>query len=264
MKGITILGALALAIPVCAAEFNDSQQRTFQLGSGADRKLIVGNINGDIKITADAGNDIRVTVREHWRADAQADIDELRNDLKLEMTQTGNTVKIGLEGTKNNRGRRHGDVNFRHEFDISVPRDIAVEAKSINGSVSLARPAGDFHLKTINGRVDLSDAAGSGEVETINGKILASFQQNPSRPSRFKTINGMIDTRFQSNLSADLKLKSLHGDLYTDFDVSVTGTLAAGKSHRLDRNRTVRVGAGGIEHSFETLNGDIKVVKYGK
>jgi hypothetical protein len=56
----------------------------------------------------------------------------------------------------------------------------------------------------------------------------------------------------------------MHGDLYTDFDVTVTGTLAAGQKHKLDRNRTVRIGSGGVEHSFETLNGDIKVVKYGK
>ena len=135
---LPVLGAAALAIPVCllAAEHSETYQRTFQLGAN-DRKLIIENINGGIVVTADSGNDVRVTVRERWKAPTQAELEEGRREVKLEMEQTGNTVRLYLDGPfrdrDRERNRRRQHFEFHHDFEVQVPRDIAVDLKSING-----------------------------------------------------------------------------------------------------------------------------------
>jgi DUF4097 and DUF4098 domain-containing protein YvlB len=271
-----ILGAVALTFPVClqAVEHADTYQRTFQVG-GADRKLIVENINGSVVVTADSGSDIRLTVRERYRADSAADLDQLRKDVKVEMEQTGNTVRVYLDGPfrdrNHNRDRHLRNAHFSHEFEVQVPRDIALDLKSINGGEVRAQGTrGEFHLKNINGKVRLLDATGSGAVETINGGVQVTFMTNPSRACEFKSLNGLVDVAFQPDLSADLRMKSMNGNAYTDFDFTgLPNVISVNRSEkplriRTDTNRVVRVGAGGVEHRFETLNGNIKITKYGK
>jgi DUF4097 and DUF4098 domain-containing protein YvlB len=253
-----------LLLPLCllAVEYSDTYEKTFQ-AAGADARLEIENINGRIVVKADSGNSVRVTVSEYWKANSQADLDEARRDIRLEMQQTGNAVRVFLDGPFKERGRRHDygnrHIEFRHDFEVRVPREIALALKTINGNeVRAEGTKGDFQLKNINGDVALVDAAGSGEVETLNGRVTARFVENPGKPTRFKSLNGMVDVAFQPSLSADLRLKSLNGDAYTDFD------FAAVPPGGQRNNRVVRVGAGGIEHSFETLNGNIKITKYGK
>jgi hypothetical protein len=248
------LSALAaLAGSVCllsgAVTFDDQQQKTFPLTGAGERKLIVENIQGHIRVTGDSGNAVRISLKEHWSAGSQQDLDQGRQEVKLTMTQTGNVVKIGLDGPF--RERRHvPDYRFRHEYEIQVPKDVAVELKSVNGEVSATGLSSEVaHLKT------------------VNGKVTAKFDRNPARASAFETVNGAIDVTLQSGLNAELKLSTLNGGVYTDFEVQALTTpvsmqrSADGHRFRLDRDRKVRVGSGGIEHSFKTVNGTIKIRK---
>jgi len=104
-------------------------------------------------------------------------------------------------------------------------------------------------------------------VKTVNGKITGVFNGNPAKGSSFETVNGTIDVAFQPGLNADVRLSSMHGDVFTDFDVQALASPVSversenGQRFRLDRNHKVRIGGGGIEHSFKTLNGTIKIRK---
>jgi DUF4097 and DUF4098 domain-containing protein YvlB len=80
-------------------------------------------------------------------------------------------------------------------------------------------------------------------------------------------VNGRIVVTLPASLSADLRLKTLHGGLYTDFETkplptrSTTDRRGGRFVYRSDRSATFRVGAGGPELQFETVNGDIQVRK---
>lgn len=274
MKAI-LTGVLALAIPVCsaAAEHADTWQRSFPLSGSGERKLSIEAINGNIRVTGDNGQDIRVTVKEEYKADTAEDLTTLRNDFKLQVEQQGNIVRLYLDPPKDrDRNRRRRNMHFRHDFEVQVPRDIAVSLKTINGKeLSVANVTGEWYLKNINGRIDMKEMAGYGEAETLNGPVTATFVRNPPKPSRFKTLNGTVDVSFQPDLSADLALDTMNGSAYTDFEVGPLATSAEvrksseGFKYRVsDRNKKVRVGSGGVEHSFSTLNGSIKIRKYGR
>jgi hypothetical protein len=75
-----------------------------------------------------------------------------------------------------------------------------------------------------------------------------------------------LEVYFQPGLSADLLFQTMNGGIYTDFDVTARATAAAqgeqrdGKFiYRSKGPHGARVGQGGPELSFNTLNGSIRL-----
>lgn len=268
--------ALLLTAGVClaAAEYSNTVQRTFALtGSGGERRLLVSNINGSVRVSGTSGDQIRVTATEHWTADNQDDLNRGRADVQLVMEQTGNAVSVTLDGPFRNPDRsywgRRPSYRFHHDFEITVPRDIELTLKTVNGpDLIVSDTTGNWNVSNVNGRVVLERISGSGRAHTVNGPIKAVFTSNPSQSCSFETVNGEIDTSFRPGLNADLRLSTMHGDAYTDFEIQpLSIPVAAEKSgegsrFRLGGGRRLRIGnGGGTEHSFKTLNGTIKIRK---
>ncbi|MBC7925574.1 MAG: hypothetical protein H7039_07945 [Bryobacteraceae bacterium] len=286
--GIRISGACALMLPVClfaaehaaehhVAEHRDKWSRTFKIGAGQDRQLTIENITGNIKVTGDSGSEVRVTVHESWHSDSAEDLAKARADVKLATSQSGNMVRLYLDGPFRDKdhwrekNRWENEVHFRHDFEVLVPRDINLDLKTINGrELAVTNVNGEFNLHNINGSVTLTNATGWGTFKTINGSVKAVFDSNPSKPSKFETLNGSIDVTFRPDLNADLRLSTMHGEVYTDFEVVPLTTpvsserFGEGRKYRINSRRSVRVGSGGTEHEFKTMNGSIKIRKDGK
>jgi hypothetical protein len=112
----------------------------------------------------------------------------------------------------------------------------------------------------------MSDVAGAGDVHTVNGPVTVAFKSNPRGPCSFKSINGQLEVYFQPGLSADLLFQTMNGGIYTDFDVTALATPVThgeqrdGKFiYRSKGPHGARVGQGGPELSFNTLNGSIRL-----
>lgn len=274
----TALGVcLAAGMSAAGAEHQAKTAKSFALSGGSDKRLVVDNVWGSIEVTAGGANQIEVAVDERFRGDTQADLDRARAQVRLDMTQQGNTVRLFVDGPFRERNRRGWDSDDRHyearyDFRIRVPRDIALELKTVNhGNVRVTGTRGDFLVSNINGGVEMFDVAGSGRASTINGPVRVSFIENPRAECSFKTINGEVAVDFQPGLGADVRMKTLNGEAWTDFDFTGLplqqdagerqGTRFVYKS----QNATaLRIGSGGPEIRFETLNGPIRITKRGK
>jgi DUF4097 and DUF4098 domain-containing protein YvlB len=117
----------------------------------------------------------------------------------------------------------------------------------------------------------MNEVAGSGPVHTVNGKISVVFSRNPTKDSSFKSVNGTIEASFRPNLSADVRVKTFNGHAYTDFDATALPGLSPvserrdGKFiYRSDRSTGMRIGNGGPEFKFDTLNGSIRIINRGQ
>ena len=111
---------------------------------------------------------------------------------------------------------------------------------------------------------------GSGRATTVNGGIDASFAAAPRDESLFKTVNGAIAATFPRDLAADLRLKTFNGEA-----CSPTSTRRRCRPRRSRRAvpgapqvrlqargfTNVRVGAGGPALTFDTLNGDVRILR---
>lgn len=151
------------------------------------------------------------------------------------------------------QGRDDHGYDVTYNFNIHIPRDTELRLRNANGEIKTNQTGGRFDIAGVNGPVSMTAASGSGSVHTVNGRLTVAFRENPKAAVDFKTVNGAIEASFPPGLSADLRFKTLNGPVYTDFDT----TLLA----KVERHSNVRVGAGGPELKFETVNGEIRIKK---
>jgi hypothetical protein len=249
--------------------------KTFTVAAGpAARAVEVDNFSGPIRITSHPGNDIAVVVHEVWSANSEAKLAEAQRDVRLDITQTGDRLRLYVDGPFRSRdggidfhGWERAGYEARFEFELEVPADVELLAKTVNGGeVRVAGVGGPFVVSNVNGPITLERMAGAGKAHTVNGDLHASFNRNPGGACTFATINGRIDVTFRPDLAADFLFKTLNGEVYTDFPYTYRDLPAAasddshGRHHLRSRGEfAARVAAGGAELDFSTINGDILI-----
>lgn len=275
MRTAVLFSAVVLSAGLlqAAVEEQNTEQRAFQMASGP-RKLIVDNVNGKVEVTGYSGNTVDVTVREHWRADSSGKLAEAKRDIKLDMTAEGNTVKLYVDGPFRCRDgcvHMHGETGYSFNFDftVRVPQDAVLELKTVNGGpLRVGNSAADFSVSNVNGGIEMTGIGGVGSVTSVNGGISVAFTNVPREACTFKSVNGSIDVKVPASFGGDVQFKTLNGALYTDFDTVHLASVAEPATregmryvYRRGGSTRVRLGSGGPEHKFETVNGNITIRK---
>jgi hypothetical protein len=259
--------------------------RTLNFAAGGGRYLDVRNTNGFIHVEGTTDSAVQMTIHKVIRGETQADVGEAQRDVRLEFKDGAARVEATVfdrrghycgeqwdgRGGDRNWDRVHYDVKF--DFTIRVPRNVTLRLCTVNGGdVMVNGTQGDFDVSNVNGLIDMRQVAGSGRAHTVNGPVTVSFTANPKQESSFKTVNGNVDVQFLDGLAADFQMKTFNGGLYTDFDVqplpgvmTPAGERRNGKfMYRANEFTRVRVGSGGPQITFETLNGNVRARRTGR
>ena len=272
-------GLLLACLPAMPAEVeqNETIQKTYPLSGAAPKKVIVDNVNGSIRVSGYAGNEVRLVARKRLRADSSEAAEQARRDVRLDISQDANTVRFYVDGPFRCRdGGVHIDrdpgYEVKYDFELQVPHDTATDLKTINdGQIVMNDVAGDYKVNNINGSIEMTEISGSGKVYALNGKVKVLFRENPRAKSSFGSLNGEVRVTFQPDLNADLRFKTFNGGVYTDYPVSYL-RLPASAGERRDGKfvykssdwSAVRVGHGGPELSFDAFNGNIRILNRGQ
>lgn len=283
MRTITMANvAVAAAFAACSSGVRADVTATRMLeesvpaNGGEPLLVIVKNVFGSIRVTGEDRRTVEMTATETIRGDLQADLERARREVELRTEHEDGRVafrvrRIGESGDCD--CHRWGDYNVEYDIEVRVPRDAAVELKTVNGGdIVVEGVRGDFDVSNVNGGVRLAGLRGSGRAATVNGELDAKFERSPASASSFKTVNGEIDVEFPRDLAAELEFKTMHGDIYTGFEAEPVVREATTERRRnggplvirTGRASAVRIGSGGPTHSFESLNGDIYVREGGR
>jgi hypothetical protein len=273
-------------------------QRSFPMTGAAPWHLSIDNLIGSIGVASSDQQSVELAVTKTIAARTPEHRDTARKEvtLKIDESATGvdlfvdgpfrcncNNGSCGTDNTKSTYqcgdscrndcwGQRRNwghDYQVRYDFVLKVPRNIALCLKTvIDGDIRVEGATGDFDVSNVNGAIEMLDIGGSGRARTINKDVKVVFARNPTSPSSFATINGNTIIFFRPALAANLRVKTFNGKIYTDFDTSQLAGLAPvaerrdGKFvYRADRSVGLRVGLGGPELRFETLNGDVRILQ---
>jgi hypothetical protein len=269
--------AIAFAPAVLALEEKETIRKTLTFATGAAERIVeVDVVHGSIRVTGSGRRDVEIEAVKTITADTQTDLADAKRDVKLDITQQDTRVRVYEDGPFRSRDggvHRRTYYKVRHDLVLKVPKDAVVRLSTVNGGdIRLEQVDGNYDVRNVNGGIEMSELAGSGKITTVNGGIKAAYRKNPSGPVTFKTVNGTVEAQFPKNLAADLTLKTFNGSVYSDFDVEARSVVAqtAGERrngkfvYRSNRARAARVGKGGPELSFETLNGNIKILQHAK
>ena len=256
--------------------------RTLAFAAGGGRTLDVRNVNGFIHVEGTDDSSVQMSIVKEIRAATRDDLAEAQRDVRLDFRDAAPRVEAAVTDRRghvcgepwHDDGQRWDRVRYevRFDFTIRVPRDAALRLCTINGGdIIVNGTRGDFDVDNVNGLIAMNQVAGAGSAHTVNGPVTVTFTANPKLPSSFKSVNGNIDVSFPDGLSADFAMKTFNGGLFTDFDAQpLAGRVAAAGErrngrfvYRANEFTRVRVGAGGPEIAFETLNGNVRARRAG-
>ena len=238
------------------------------------QELILDDITGSIEVSAAQGNSVEVDVEKILSAWSQDRLALAKKEISLSERRQGGLLELMVDGPfrchcgdDSIHFDGHDLYQFTYNFKVRVPRQIRLDLRTVNHSdISVSGTSGDFRIRNVNGGIEMSDVEGSGSVSTVNGPVKVTFAKNPTAATSFKSVNGTLDVSLRSGLNADVKFKTMNGDVFTDFPVSALPVAAEQPEHRggmnvWRRNRlsAVRIGSGGPELSFETLNGEVLI-----
>src|SRR5207302_288231 len=153
----------------------------------------------------------------------------------------------------------------------SGPRKLIVD--NVNGKVDVTGYNGSTVEVTVreHWRADSSDKLAEAKRDikldmTQEGSTVKLYVDGP-----FRCRDGCVDMQVPASFGGDVQFKTLNGSLYTDFDsVRLASTAEPGTRegmkyvYRQGGTTRVRLGNGGPEHRFETVNGNITISKIGQ
>ena len=256
--------------PVAA---EDRQEKSFQLPGGAG-KVVVDNVAGNVRARAVDGDTVRIVARQIAHATTAGNLEVARREMPLRLSQHGDTVIAYVESPfRDDDGHLQGpwdELPYRvlYDFEVEVPRRAAVELSTVlDGDVELAGTEGGFLVRNVNGDVDVREVGGAGKVLTVNGELAVRFRKNPDGPCEFSNVNGDVDVTFQPGLAAEVRFKTLNGDGWSDFPYTLVPLRPEVSESRRggryviksDWAQGIRIGNGGPQLSFGTVNGDVLI-----
>jgi len=274
-----ILLCLVLLVPAAHCFQKEDRQeitKTLKFGTTTDRRLLIDNMAGSITVEGYDGQDVQLSAVRLTKAESDERLKESFEDVTLDIQEHNDRIEVVVEVPWRKRwegfdnwGYRYYGFEVSYDFTVKVPRDVAVFLRTVNeGNIRVTGMNDEFDVRNVNGSITMKEMKGSGRASTVNGSVEVSFDKNPAADCSFHTVNGKVRVALQDPLSADLVLKTFNGHAYTDFDFSVLprrlGTITNRRGRTVYRGGdqySVRVGKGGPKIAFDTLNGDINIVK---
>jgi len=214
----------------------------------ADGRLEVTQIEGVIRITAWDRAEMKVV----------ADYDE--EDGRLEIRHSGGTVHLSAKG-------EWGEPVYA-EFDISVPRRMALELNGATIEVSIDGTQGDVSVSSAEGDISLAGGSGNVALNAVDGVVTVSGAQGKIA---INAVDGDISVSRTSGAIAatavdgDVALEGITSDNVSvnsvDGDVSYRGTITDGGRYVLSTHDgdldVVIPGGANARISIDTFSGDL-------
>ncbi|TGE20012.1 DUF4097 family beta strand repeat-containing protein [Hymenobacter elongatus] len=285
MKRFTIPGLIGVLALLCSCRlqaqnhFKEQISKEFTLTADPSRStLALYNINGTVRVRGYTGTKVVLEVTKTIRAQSAQQLELGKKEAFLGFTQRHDSIVAYMQGPfdsrpGNRRGdqrhHRHTDYDYTFDYVVKVPAQMNLHISTVNnGAVVIQDVSGSLKALNINGAVTLKNVRGTTEARTINGNVEASYLASPAGASSYSTINGDITVTYPADVSADVHFKSMHGELLTDFPevaalpvqaIQNKQTTTSGTKYKLSKDTAVRLGKGGPDFRFETLNGDVTI-----
>ncbi|WP_188558352.1 DUF4097 family beta strand repeat-containing protein [Hymenobacter glacieicola] len=292
MKLLPILSLICLLLwlPSCSLQAQDREvtekiSREFSLAGDARRAtLALYNIFGSVTVQGYSGKTVVVEITKTIKAPSAELLAQGQKEAQPGFEQHGDSVLLYVAGPQDSRPKRRnqpdrfGDnwknderprYSYQFDYTLKVPAGMEVRVSTVNGGkVQVQDVTGPLQARNVNGAVSIKNAQQATLAHTVNGDVDVSYAAAPTQAASYHTINGNILVSYPATVSADLYFKSMHGEMYTDFPKAevlparVTQNQqrdGQGIKYKISKETAVRLGKGGPDFRFETINGNVTI-----
>ena len=216
------------------------------------QQVWIRNTNGPIDVLPSRSDSLYVHAEKSWlHSDPQS------VQLVPVLTERGLTICAMWEaremrceegGDYRLNGVKKNDVAVR--IVVQLPRDVAVEASTVNGGLQIAGVSAPVEAATVNGKISVVTSAGPVNATTVNGSIEAIMESLTSGDVRLTTVNGSVTAGLPRTINANIDAETVNGRVETDFQVKSSGKISP-------RHLRGTIGSGGPTLKLVTVNGSI-------
>jgi putative adhesin len=149
-------------------------------------------------------------------------------------------------------------TNAAATLRVSLPPGVKVDARALNGSISMSGVTNGITARTANGSIEIQKSAGPVEAEGTNGSIEVALDSlAPDDRVVLRSVNGSATAVLPANLDGSVQLSTVNGTVTTDFPINAEGTLKRNKIHG-------QIGNSSREVLLRTVNGNVSLLKQGE
>jgi len=219
-------------------------RQTYELAPGAQVELT--GLNGSVRVETSDSKTAEVYIER--TAASQEALDRRR------VTIDAGSDYLRIRGEKNNKAGFFSKIFGREAGErvtLKLPRQVALFAKGINGSVVVGVMDGSVEMNGINGRIEVGRATGTATFKGINGSVVVALGRLNQEGVRLDGINGNIDLQLPADANADLEARGINGRVISDLpNVTVD---------KMKGSYSARIGAGGSSIAAKGINGNIRL-----
>ena len=219
----------------------ENVDRTLSLAPGGTVRL--KTFSGRVTISGTGGSQVVIkAVRRATR--------ERLNDIKLEITQSGNVIDIDA----NHRVvERRNDNVVETDFDIQVPSQTKLDLRTFSAPVTVSGVAGDLIVDGFSSEIALDDVAGAMRIKTFSGPVrVQSARWSDGDDLNVETFSGDVTLRLPDSARGDINFDSFSGTFNSDLPVTMTSS-----SRRTFRGSLN--GGGNTDFRLKTFSGDVAI-----
>lgn len=211
--GLLVSGLGTLLPTSAAAAQRETEQfdQTIRFHPGGHLKL--KNFSGTVTITGSSGSDIVV------HAVRRATRDRL-DRIHIGIDVSGSQVAIDANRRDSSWDDDHDNV-VQTDFDIQVPRDIALDVNVFSSDVRVSGVSGSQKLHAFSGRLNVSGAADAIDAETFSGDIDVSLASSLNGHVDFDTFSGRLSSSRPIAVHMAGRHRSVSGDLGSGGDTEL-------------------------------------------
>jgi hypothetical protein len=216
--------------------------------TGADARLSLKNLNGEVRVQGWDKNVIEVTAVKSASGPDRLDDATVHFDFEDDHLR----INVEYEGDDWN----HRDDFVSVDFVIRVPRGARIDAiELVNGDVELRDVLGEVEASSVNGEVDGEGLGGDIDLSTVNGEVSLHVSERAAS-IRLSSVNGGVSLFLTGKINADVEASTVHGSIMT---ADGLGGLEVDDSRFLGSSLKGTIGRGGMKIDLDTVNGSIEI-----
>src|SRR5437660_3531861 len=196
-------------------------------------RLRVQNVSGETAIRVGEPGQVRVVARKRVKGGSADRAKRLLENVEVRIEQKGNDIFVEPHLYEQERtwldlfrGKR-----FRVDFEITVPRETAVNAQTVSGDLDLNGTRGPARVESVSGDVNIADLQGPMRIKSVSGDVQCSDYVGMLEGS---SVSGDVDVHGRVR---GVELHTVSGDISIDMEP----------------------GASPRENRLKTISGDVEV-----
>src|SRR6266702_4720493 len=182
-------------------------------------RLRVQNVSGETAIRIGEPGQVRVVARKRVKGGSADRAKRLLENVEVRIEQKGNDIFVEPHLYEQERswldlfrGKR-----FRVDFEITVPRETAVNAQTVSGDFDLHGTRGPARVESVSGDVNIEDVQGPIRIKSVSGDVQFTDYVGAVEGS---FVSGDVDIRGRVH---SCELHTVSGDISIDLEPEIGG-----------------------------------------